>query len=425
MTRQEKEQAIDAMFDRGTIVEVLPSKEELRERLLSGEKVRVKFGIDPTSPNIHIGRAVPLLALRDLQNIGCEVVLIVGDFTGQIGDTSDKDSERPMLSEQVVKENMTSYLEQAFAILDKEKTFVFHNSSWLGSLTLRHIGEISTLFSLAEFISRENIKKRLDAGKRISLRELLYPLMQGYDSFVVGADIEVGGTDQRFNMLAGREIQRDYSAGSFQTDELDAFLKKSGFFVMRSRQKERPQCVLMNGLIEGIDGRKMSSSWGNTINIIDTPREMFGKTMRIPDEFIETYFRFCTRMPMEEIEKILEVNDPRSAKIRLAKELVRMYHNAEMAEEEERFFVETFSNRSVDAEKLESIRVASGETLVDVLVAHTLASSRGDARRKIEQGGVSIDGEKMTDATLVISKAMNGAVLRVGKKRFVKLEVAA
>jgi len=230
---ENKEQQIEELLTRG-VAEVI-DKEHLRKRLLSGEKLRIKLGIDPTSPNIHIGRAVLLLKLRDFQNLGHKIIFIVGDFTGQIGDTSDKDSERPMLLQEQVVSNMQNYLEQAFKILDREKTETHYNSEWLSKIDLLELGKMASVFSLHEFASREVIARRLSTGKRVSFHEMLYPLFQGYDSIAVKADVEIGGTDQRFNLLAGRTLQPKYD--------------------------QEPQDVLMTNLILGTDGRKMSSSW--------------------------------------------------------------------------------------------------------------------------------------------------------------------
>jgi len=226
------ENKINELLTRG--VEDVISKENLKKKLISGKQLRIKLGIDPTSPNIHLGRAIPLLKLKDFQDLGHQIVLIIGDFTGLVGDTSDKDSERPMLSEEVVKTNLKNYVEQAAKIIDIKKCEVHYNSKWLAKLDYYKIGQQADVFSLSDFISRENIKKRLDKGKRISFRELMYPLMQGYDSVAIKADVEIGGTDQRFNLLAGRDLQRYY--------------------------KQEPQDILMNPLIEGLDGRKMSSN---------------------------------------------------------------------------------------------------------------------------------------------------------------------
>jgi tyrosyl-tRNA synthetase len=302
MTREQK---IDELLTRG-VAEVIDG-ERLRERLLRGDELRVKLGIDPTSPYLHIGRSVVLLKLRDFQELGCKVVLIVGDFTGQIGDTSDKESERPMLESDLIKANMRTYTSQLGMLIDLSKAEIHSNSEWLAPLGFDDIGAEAEHFSVAEFIARENIKKRLDEGKRVSLREMLYPLMQGYDSVAVHSDVELGGTDQRFNLLAGRKLQEAHG--------------------------QARQSVLMTDLVLGTDGRKMSSSWGNTINLLDTPNGMFGKVMSIPDALIVPYLMHCTRVPLAEVEVIEaklfdgELN-PRDAKLRLAKELVTLYQGA-------------------------------------------------------------------------------------------------
>jgi tyrosyl-tRNA synthetase len=375
--------------------------EHLEERLRSGEKLRVKLGIDPTSPNLHLGRAVALLKLKDFQDLGHQVVFIVGDFTGVIGDTSDKESERPMLSFEKVKENLQTYIQQAGKILDLDKVEVHYNSEWLEGLGYREIGEQADQFSLAEFIARENIRKRLDEGKRISLRELLYPLMQGYDSVMVKADVELGGTDQRFNILAGRKLQSHYG--------------------------QQPQNILLMNLILGTDGRKMSSSWGNTINLLDEPNDMFGKVMSVPDELIATYLVHCTRIPMEEVETIEDGikngANPRDAKLRLAKEIVRMYHGEAEAEKAEKRFVDTFSKRQVP-EDIQDLAFAEGANLVQAIAEAGLAASKGDAKRKMEQGGVEIDGVKIADWNHALTAQDNGKVLKVGKKDFRRLRIA-
>lgn len=391
-----REQEIDAFLTRG-VAEVI-GLDHLKKRLLAGETLRVKFGTDPTSPNIHIGRAVVLLKLRDLQRLGCKIILIVGDFTGVIGDTSDKESERPMLSPDAIKENMKLYTEQLGRLIDLDKAEVHYNSTWLKKLGYEDIGTQADSFSLAEFIARDNIRRRLDAGKRVSLREVLYPLMQGFDSIAVNADVELGGTDQRFNLLAGRTLQAAHG--------------------------QKPQDIVMTGLILGTDGRKMSSSFGNTINIFDAPNDMFGKIMSIPDELIMEYFVHCTRVPMEEVAKMAEEivtgGNPRDAKVRLGKEIVAIYHGAEAAVQAEQYFVETFSQGMIP-EDVREISVAADTKLVDMLAESGLATSKGEARRKIEQGGVSVEGEKITDVSAVIGDQFDGKVMKIGKKDFVKI----
>lgn len=430
---QNKEQLVEEILSRG-VAEVI-DREHLKARLLSDKPLRIKLGIDPTSPNIHLGRAVSLLKLRDFQNLGHKIVFIVGDFTGQIGDTSDKDSERPMLSEDLVKKNMESYLEQAYKILNKDLTEVYFNSEWLSRLTLKNISELSSWFSLNEFISRENIRKRLDDGKHISLRELLYPLMQGYDSIRVDADVEIGGTDQRFNLLAGRELQRKYPVSLDERNEIEVSIGKKPLHRSGERVHEKidgvdgdPQDILMTNLILGTDGRKMSSSWGNTINLMDIPNDMFGKIMSIPDELITDYFVHCTRVPMTDIAKVAEDmvtgGNPRDAKVRLAKEIVRLYHGDIEADKAEQYFIDTFSKGSVPDDVREVV-VTEGAKLIDMIAETGLAESKSDARRKAEQGGVSIDGEKLSADTILNKALHDGKVLKVGKKDFVRIVFAA
>ncbi len=388
------ESTVDDLLSR-SVAEVIDAQ-NLRMRLLRGDILRVKFGIDPTSPNLHIGRMVPLLKLRDFQLLGHKIILLVGNATGVIGDTSDKDAERPMLSHDVVAQNMRTYAAQAGKVLDMTQVEVVYNADWLDALGFKEIGTLAGAFSVHEFISRDNIRRRLDAGKRVSLREVLYPLMQGYDSVHLRADVEIGGTDQRFNMLAGRTLQPLYN--------------------------QAPQDVIMTEIIPGTDGRKMSSSWGNTINLTDSARDIFGKVMSVPDDLIVPYFTHCTRVPLADVAAIAQgMADgsvhPRDAKIRLAKTLVAMLHDTQAADAEERYFVETFSKKSVPTD-VPALEVRAGEVLADVLVRAQLAASKSDARRKMQQGGVRIDDEKITDKMYALRAVDDGKILRVGKKAF-------
>jgi tyrosyl-tRNA synthetase len=398
-----KEQKIKELLTRG-VAEVIDSK-HLQTRLMGEEKLRVKFGIDPTSPHIHLGRSVVLRKLRDFQDLGHKVVFIIGDFTGVIGDTSDKESERPMLSADAIEENMRTYMEQAGKIINLDTAEVHYNSTWLDKLGYEEIGEQADAFSLAEFIARENIQKRLDDGKRVSLREVLYPLMQGFDSVAINADVELGGTDQRFNLLAGRRLQEAHG--------------------------QKPQDILMTNIILGTDGRKMSSSWGNTINLLHLSNDMFGKVMSIPDELLESYFIHCTRIPMEEVKNIMSAikdgANPRDAKIQLAKEIVMLYHGAEEAEKAETYFVETFSKGVIPKnvpvfEPVFEPALEGYENVESFIARIGLAKSKSDARRKIEQGGISIGDEKIVVGSRMLDKELdNGKVMKVGKKDFVKI----
>ncbi len=383
---------IEELLNRG--VEEVINKSNLESKLKNGKSLRIKLGIDPTSPNIHLGRSIPLLKLRDFQELGHKIVLIIGDFTGVIGDTSDKDSERPMLAQEQVKKNMENYIIQAGKIIDIDKCEIHYNSEWLGKLNYYEICRQADVFSLSDFISRENIKKRLVAGKRISLRELMYPLMQGYDSVAVRADIEIGGTDQKFNLLAGRKLQRDY--------------------------KQEPQDIITNPLIEGLDGRKMSSSWSNTVNLFDAPNEMYGKTMSLNDDFIIKYFILTTRVEIDKIkeyEKTLESGaNPKDIKMKLACEIVRFYHSEKDAQDAQDYFIKTFSKKEIP-ENLPEFK-PSHYGLVSILVETNLVSSKSKARRVIEQGGVKIDGVLIEDANYIVS---SGSVLQKGKIKFVEV----
>jgi tyrosyl-tRNA synthetase len=375
-------------------VEEIIERSNLEKKLKCGEKLRIKFGIDPTSCNLHIGRSIPLLKLRDFQEFGHKIVFIIGDFTGLIGDTSDKESERPMLTEKQVEENMKTYIDQAAKIIDINQCEVRHNSEWLGKLDYYEIGKQANVFSLNEFISRENIRKRLDDGKRISLREVLYPLMQGYDSVAIKADVEIGGTDQRFNLLAGRELQRYY--------------------------QQRPQDMITNPLIEGLDGRKMSSSWGNTINLLDSPNEMFGKVMSLKDDLTIRYFVFTTRIEMSEVEsyenELKAGANPRDIKMKLAFELVRFYHSEKDARNASDYFIKIFSKKEMP-DVIPTLKTTRYDIL-SVLVEAKFSTTRSNARRLIEQKGIKINEKIVDDTELSVKK---GDIIQKGKRFFVRI----
>ena len=393
MKIQATKEQIEELLTRG-VNEVIDI-DHLRKRLLSGEKLRIKLGIDPTSPNIHLGRAVTLLKLKDFQSLGHQIIFIIGDFTGEIGDTSDKPSERPMLSSDEIKKNIKTYIKQVGKILDVEKTEIYFNSKWLKKIGYTEIGRQANQFSLAEFIGRENIRKRLKLGKRISLRELLYPLMQGYDSVVIKADLEVGGTDQRFNLLAGRTLQSHY--------------------------EQQPQDILMMNLILGRDGRKMSSSWGNTINIFDEANDMFGKIMSISDELIISYFDHCTRVSIKQIKQYAEqlkshkVN-PRDIKIKLANSITTIYWGKIKAKKAQENFDLIFQKKETP-DKILELRLAN-KNIVDVLLEADLVQSKGEARRLIKQKGVKVNRKIVKSISQVVK---SGDVIQKGKRYFLKI----
>lgn len=387
-------QKINEVLSRG--VNEIIDRERLHKRMLSGERLRVKFGIDPTSPNVHIGRAVPLLKLRDFQELGHQIVFIIGDFTGVIGDTSDKESERPMLDEATIKRNMKTYADQAGKILDMRKVEVKCNSRWLEKLTYKDVGEHANIFSLAEFSARENIAKRLRDQKRVSLREVLYPLMQGYDSVAIDADVELGGTDQRFNLLAGRELQRYY--------------------------KKEPQDIVMLNLIEGIDGRKMSSSWGNTINLTDEPNNMFGKIMTVHDDLILTYFTHCTRVSLDIIraynQKLIQGANPRDIKLDLAQEITRIYWGEKKADVAREYFITAFEKKEIPAD-IPKITARRDQTFFDALIESGIFSSKSELARIFEQGGVHM--LEPQEKTLARSDVVIQSVIKVGKTMFFRV----
>lgn len=372
-------------------VEEVIDFEHLKTRLLKGDKLKIKLGIDPTSPNIHIGRAIPLWKLREFQDLGHQAVFIVGDFTALIGDTSDKDSERPMMTKEQIRANMKTYLEQAFKILDPDKTETHYNSEWLSNLRFDEIMAMAELFSLHEFEEREVIARRLKAGKRVSLRETLYPLMQGYDSVAVKADVELGGTDQRFNLLAGRAIQSSY-------------------------RQEPQDLVITKFPLEGTDGRKMSSSWGNVINITEEPNDMFGKIMSLEDGSILRYFDLATRVPLDEIKQIereLEKGaNPSDIKKKLAQEIVALYHGEKEAERARDEWDKVFSKGGLPSEMEE---IKNGR-LVEI-VESAMRGSASSAKALIDQGAVKVNGEVKKEWGFLPKE---GDVVQIGPRKFVR-----
>jgi tyrosyl-tRNA synthetase len=372
--------------------------EDLRKALESGKQLRVKFGIDPTGPKIHIGRASVLRKLRAFQKLGHQIVLIVGDFTAQIGDASDKTEKRPMLSRASIEENMADYKQQIGKILDIEKTEFVYNGDWLRALGFQEISELAEAFTVQQMISRRNFKDRIDAGTEVSLREVLYPLMQGYDSVAIKADIEIGGFDQLFNLKAGRIVQKHYG--------------------MKEQQ------VLTTQMLEGTDGRKMSTSWGNVITIVDKPFDLYGKIMSVRDELITKYFLLATDLPLADItaieDKLAAGENPRDFKMLLGRTLVEMYHGAPEAAYAEQEFIETFQKGGVP-EDIEEIMQEGDISVVEKLIEKGIVSSKTEWKRLVDDGGVKReDGEKMTEYAPVFTE---NTILKIGKKRFVKVVV--
>jgi tyrosyl-tRNA synthetase len=387
------QQRIDEILTRG--VEDIIVKEEVREMLLSGKQLRVKFGIDPTGGKIHIGRAVPLRKLRAFQQLGHQVVLIVGDFTAQIGDASDKTEKRPMLTRAQIDENLKDYKSQISKILDITKTEFVYNNDWLSKLTFGEVANLAESFSVQQMLARRNFKDRYEAGTEISLREFLYPIMQGYDSVAVKADIEIGGFDQLFNLKAGRIIQEQYG--------------------------QPKQNIITFSMIEGTDGRKMSTSWNNIISIVDDPDTLFGKVMAIRDDLIIKYFILCTDLPLEKIQQF-EIDmkngtNPKDIKLELGVELVTLYHTEKDASLAKASWIETFSKGGVPENILE-IKATVDQEMVDLLLEKEIVASKTEWRRLVDDKAVTdAEGVLISDPK---EKARN-VTLKIGKKRFVKI----
>ena len=394
-----KEQKIQELLTRGTVDLIV--KKDLEEKLKSGKKLRIKYGVDPTGPKIHLGRASTMRKLAKFQELGHQIVLIVGDFTAQIGDASDKTNERPMLTYDDIKKNMENYLPQIGQVIDIKKAEVHYNSEWLGKLDYFDICRQADNFSVAQILDRENFSKRYKEGTRISLRELFYPLMQGYDSVAIKADIEIGGSDQLFNMLAGRTLQKAYN--------------------------QKPQDVITYELMDGTDGRKMSTSWGNVILIEDKPNDIYGKIMSMRDEGVLKYFELATDMEMQEIQKIkkdlkADKINPRDLKLRLAREIITMYYSEKDALNAEENFKKVFQDKGIpeDIEEMKIKKESIG--IIDLLVETKLCSSKGEARRVIQQGGVKIDSKQIKDTDLEIKVSNKSKVLQKGKRHFIKIK---
>lgn len=389
------EAKIDELLSRG--VEDIIVKEELKKELMSGKQLRIKLGVDPTGPKMHIGRAIPLRKLREFQKLGHQIVFIVGDFTAQVGDASDKSEKRPMLTRAMIDENIKDYKSQVSKIIDVSKAEFVYNSEWLSKLTFDDVTKLAECFTVQQMLARRNFKDRYDAGTEISLREFLYPIMQGYDSVAVKADVEIGGFDQLFNLKAGRIMQEYYG--------------------------QPKQNIITFQMLEGTDGRKMSTSWGNVITIVDEPFDMFGKIMSVRDDLIIKYFTLCTDLPMEEInaleKELASGANPKDIKMRLATEIVTMYHSEKDAARAKNSWIETFSKGGVP-DTVPEIKAVAETDLVDALISAEIVSSKTDWRRLIEDGAVAdIDGNVISDPKAKVSNA----TLKIGKKRFAKIIV--
>ncbi|HBG1230431.1 tyrosine--tRNA ligase [Clostridioides difficile] len=386
-------------------VDDLIDEKELREKLIKSEKegkpMIVKLGLDPSAPDIHLGHTVVLRKMKQLQDLGHQIVIIIGDFTGKIGDPTGKSKARKALTTEQVLANAKTYEEQIFKVLDKEKTIVRFNSEWLAKLNFEDVIKLAATITVARMLEREDFKKRYEGQMPISVHEFFYPLMQAYDSIALEADIELGGTDQRFNLLMGRSLQREFGMES--------------------------QIVIMMPLIEGLDGKeKMSKSLGNYIGIDEEAGIMYQKSMEIPDELIIKYYNLVTDVHPDEVNKIESqlkegsVN-PRDIKMNLAREIVTLYHGEESAKEAEERFKSVFQKGQIP-EDIQTIQVKEDRfDLIEVLVSNEIVKSKSEVRRLASQGGVKVNGEKVEDLSTIVKESE--LVVQIGKKKFVKIEL--
>jgi tyrosyl-tRNA synthetase len=390
------------------VVEIIP-EDDLRTKLeasvRAGEPLVVKQGFDPTAPDIHLGHTVGLRKLRQFQDLGHEVVFLIGDFTGMIGDPSGRNETRKRMSREELVENAKTYTEQAFKILDPKQTLVDYNSRWLAKLEFTEVLKLAATQTVAQMLERDDFQKRFRENRPISLFEFVYPLAQGYDSVALDADVEIGGTDQTFNLLMARDIQRQYG--------------------------QEPQVILTLPILEGTDGvEKMSKSLGNTIGITEPPEEIFGKTMSIPDALIYKYFELVSTRTAEELQRIENrlgdsTTNPSHLKRELARDLVAQFHGEEQAIAAERHFDRLFvqKDRPEETERLELSAEPDGLWIVRALTLAGLCESSSSARRMIEQGAVRLDGERVADVDLRIGPRPEPYAIKVGKRRFVDLVV--
>lgn len=378
-------------------------EEELVAKLKEGRPLRIKAGFDPTAPDLHLGHTVLINKLRQFQELGHEVMFLIGDFTAMIGDPTGKSATRPPLTREDVIENAKTYEHQIFKILDPEKTTVLFNSSWMGEMSAAELIQLASRHTVARMLERDDFDKRYKAGQSIAVHEFLYPLVQGYDSVAMKADVELGGTDQKFNLLVGRQLQESFG--------------------------QKPQCILTMPILEGLDGvQKMSKSLNNYIGINDVPDEMFGKVMSISDDLMWRYFELLSFRPMSEIEgfkrQIEQGANPRDIKFMLAEELITRFHDAVAAQKAQESFIARFQKGAMPDEMPELTITASDGSiqLTNLLREANLVSSTSEAMRMIGQGAVRIDGERVEDKKLLITPG-SCQVYQVGKRKFARISV--
>jgi len=392
-----KKLTIEKVVERG-VVEILPDKESFL-KLAKKKKLKIYFGIDPTSPNLHLGHFVPLKKLAEFQQLGHETILLIGDFTAQIGDPSGRDKKREPLTQEQVQRNMKNYKSQFSKVLDLSKTKIAYNSQWLAKMGLRDVLELASHFTVSRLLERDMFQERLKKGQEVWVSEMLYPLLQGYDSVALDVDLEIGATDQKFNMLVGRKLQKIY------------------------RKKEK--FILTVPLLLGLDGRKMSKTYKNTVNLTDSPEEMFGKIMSLRDELIFQYFRLLTDIPEKEIarmEKEIEKGklNPRDAKEKLALEIVTIFWGQDKAKRAKEEFIKVFREKEIPKDIPTFFSPKSSYPILDLLLYLHLAKSKSEAKRLIKQGGVRIDKVVVKDPKKIV-EVKEGMVIQVGKRKFAKL----
>ena len=383
---------IEELLTRG-VANIIPGKDELKKLLASNRKLNIYHGIDPTATKIHLGHTVALRKLNEFAKLGHNVTFLIGDFTALIGDTSDKDKERPALTSEEIEENFKTYKTQAEKFLDFSKVKIRYNSEWLNKLSFKEIIKFCMQFSTNDFISRELVKKRITAANRVGLHEELYPVMQGYDSYYLDTDLQIGGTDQTFNMQAGRTLQK------------------------KLRNKE--SYILATEFLMGTDGRKMSKSWGNAIWLEDNPNDMYAKIMAIEDNLIDQYFILATNIDLKKIKEIESGKNPMDVKKELAEIIVTELYGGKEAENAAENFRKTVQEKQKPKNIIEKTLPKSIRTTEEALIAAGLLNSKSEVKRLIEQGGVSLNDKKITNPNEEITEG----ILQVGKKRFAKIVI--
>jgi tyrosyl-tRNA synthetase len=386
------------------VEEIVPEEElikKLKKSEETGKPLRIKYGIDPTGYDVHIGHLVPIRKMREFQDMGHVGVIIIGDFTAQIGDPTGRDESRPPLTADMVKANAEKYMEQLFTVLDPEKTEIRYQSEWFKEMGMSNVLKLLGKFTLAKFLSHDTFRRRYENGHSIGMHEIMYPVLQSYDSVAIEADVELGATEQKFNILCGRDMQRHHN--------------------------QEEQIALLSPILLGTDGvEKMSKSKNNYIAVFDTPKDKYGKVMSIPDSIIVNYFKYATALTVAEIKAIDDElkagqTNPKFIKQRLAREIVKTYHGEEAAQAAEEEFNRVFSQKNIPTD-IPEFTLTEGCRLIDIIVKNSMCKTNGEARRMIRQGAVKIDDEKVTDENLEVAPEKE-FILKVGKRRFLKVLV--